>query len=252
MLAKTRKVAADLRPRAFEQNRCFGGPRGGCRAHTATAGALRCSTYMDEGGRDRTTGGRVGTGSGRVVPGPARAPPQSGAYAFEAISAPMIVSTRRGSPDAVPTSSDRACTSSAAVWSAGRRGHPGAKRAGRAIECGFEWNIMVGPRPPGPASSGGARCILDRHGRRAPPGARRRDRRTPQQPRFGPESPRRRSDAEAARSVGETRPPGPPTGSFRPGSSSSRRPCTRGTAADSAAAVTDGQKTLSRSSGNEG
>ena len=35
-------------------------------------------------------------------------------------------------------------------------------------------------------------------------------------------------------------------------SSSSRRPCTRGTAADSAAAVTDGQKTLSRSTGNEG
>ena len=68
MLAKTRKVAADLRPRAFEQNRCFGGPTGGSRAPTATAGALRCSTYMDEGGRDRTTGGRVGTGSGRAVP----------------------------------------------------------------------------------------------------------------------------------------------------------------------------------------
>ena len=40
-----------------------------------TAGALRCSTYMDEGGRDRTTGGRAGTGLGRAVPGPARAPP---------------------------------------------------------------------------------------------------------------------------------------------------------------------------------
>ena len=81
----------------------------------------------------------------------------------------------------------------------------------------FECNTMVVPRPPDPASSDAAWCILDRHGPPAPPGARRRDRRTPHQPRFGPESPRRRSDAEAARSVGETRPPGPPTGSFRPG-----------------------------------
>ena len=162
MLAKTRKVAADLRPRAFEQNRCFGGPTGGSRAPTATAGALRCSTYMDEGGRDRTTGGRAGTGSGRAVPGPARAPPQSGAYAFEAISAPMIVSTRRGGPHAVPTPSDCACTSSAAAQRAGRRGHPGAKRAGRAIECGSSATPWSGhdrptPRPrmvPGASSTG--------------------------------------------------------------------------------------------------
>ena len=98
----------------------------------------------------------------------------------------------------------------------------------------FECNTMVGPRPPDPASSDGARCILDRHGPPAPPGAPRRDRGTPPQPRFGPESPRRRSDAEAARSVGETRPPGPPSGSFRPGllraggpAPAARRPATR-------------------------
>lgn len=88
---------------------------------------------------------RVGGTELRVgAPAPARGerfqarpepPPQSGAYAFEAISAPMIVSTRRGSPDAVPTSSYRVCTSSAAVWTqdardtspnglSGQGGHP--------------------------------------------------------------------------------------------------------------------------------
>ena len=92
--------------------------------------------------------------------------------------------------------------------------------AGQAKPSRVEFGLgytMVGPRPPDPASSDGAWCMLDRHGPPAPPGAPRRDRDTPPQPRFGPESPRRRSDAEAARSVGETRPPGPPTGSFRPG-----------------------------------
>ena len=98
----------------------------------------------------------------------------------------------------------------------------------------FECNTMVGPRPPDPASTDGAWCILDRHGPPAPPGAPRRDRGTPPQPRFGLESPRRRSDAEAARSIGETRPPGPPSGSFRPGllraggpAPAARRPATR-------------------------
>ena len=162
-------------------------------------------------------------------------PPQSGAYAFEAISAPMIVSTRRGSPDAVPTSSDRACTSSAAVWSAGRRGHPGAKRAGRAIECGSSATPWSGhDRPtPRPRMVPGA-CSTGTDHQHRPARHTRRDRGTPPQPRFGPESPRRRSDAEAARSVGETRPPGPPSGSFRPGllraggpAPAARRPATR-------------------------
>ena len=234
MLAKTRKVAADLRPRAFEQNRCFGGPTGGSRAPTATAGALRCSTYTDEGGRDRTTGGRAGTGSGRAVPGPARAPATERRLRVRGhISTDdrfhAAGKSRRGSNIVRPRvhivcgGVERRMTR--ASWRKARRS---------CNRMRFEWNIMVGPRPPDPASSGGARCILDRHGRPAPPGARRRDRGTPPQPRFGPESPRRRSDAEAARSVGETRPPGPPSGSFRPGllraggpAPAARRPATR-------------------------
>ena len=111
---------------------------------------------------DRTTGGRAGTGSGRAVPGPARAPPQRGACAFEAISAPMIVCTRRGSPHAAPTPSDCACTSSAAVQRAGRRGHPRAKRADRVLVRGSSATPWSGhdrptPRPrmvPGASSTG--------------------------------------------------------------------------------------------------
>ena len=217
MLAKTRKVAADLRPRAFEQNRCFGGPTGGSRATTAIAGALRCSSYMGEGGRDRTTGGRVGTGSGRAVPGPARAPaPERRLRVRGHISTDDRFHAKGRSPRGANTVRLRVHVVCGGAES--RKTRASWRQARRSCNrMRFECNTMVGPRPPDPASTDGAWCILDRHGPPAPPGAPRRDRGTPPQPRFGPESPRRRSDAEAARSVGETRPPGPPTGSFRSG-----------------------------------
>ena len=176
MLAKTRKVAADLRPRAFEQNRCFGSPTGGSRAPTATAGALRCSTYMGEGGRDRTTGGRAGTGSGRAVPGPARSPATERRLRVRAhISTENRLHAKGESSRGANTVRLRVHVVCGGAES--RKTRASWRQARRSCNrMRFEWNIMVGPRPPDPASSGGVRCILDRHGRRAPPGARRRDR----------------------------------------------------------------------------
>ena len=116
-LAKSRKVAVELARATSSKIDASEAPRVALelpQRPLAHSGAVL--TWARVGGTELRVGAPAPARGERGQARPEPPPQESGAYAFEATSAPMIVSTRRGSPDAVPTSSDRACTSSAAVY----------------------------------------------------------------------------------------------------------------------------------------